>query len=159
MQAGFGYSWLHDFPNGYPNNPNSPFDEHYTRWDVKLSGSYDAPWGLRVSPLLRHQAGASFARTISVSAPTGSGATLSSTTVYVEPYDARRQDNITVLDVRVEKSVPLHGSMKVRLFLDAFNITNAYAAETIGTATGTSFLRPTALLAPRVARVGFRFLW
>jgi hypothetical protein len=159
VQAGFGYSWLHDFPNGFPNNPNSPFDEHYTRWDLKLSGSYDAPWGIRVSPLLRHQAGANFARTISVSAPTGSGATLSSTTVYVKPYDARRQDNITVLDIRAEKSVPLHGSMKVRLFLDAFNVTNAYAAETIGTATGTSFLRPTALLAPRVARVGFRFLW
>jgi hypothetical protein len=26
-------------------------------------------------------------------------------------------------------------------------------------ATGTSFLRPTALLAPRLARVGFRFMW
>ena len=76
-----------------------------------------------------------------------------------DPRHARRQDNITVLDIRAEKSVPLHGSMKVRLFLDAFNVTNAYAAETIGTATGTSFLRPTALLAPRVARVGFRFLW
>ncbi len=79
--------------------------------------------------------------------------------MYAESYDSQRQDNITVFDIRAEKSVALRGSMRVRLFVDVFNVTNALAAETITVATGTSYLRPAALLAPRVARVGFRFIW
>jgi hypothetical protein len=162
VTGGFGYTWLHDFPLNYPNSPNGPFDERYTRWDAKAVGSYDAPWGIRLSAVLRHQAGQNFARTLSVSATTASGAFFSTTAanpLYAEPYDSRRQDNITVLDFRAEKTVPLRGTMKARLFLDVFNVNNAIAAETISTATGSSFLRPTALLAPRLARVGFRFMW
>ena len=49
--------------------------------------------------------------------------------------------------------------MRVRLFLDLFNITNSHASETITQSTGVNFLRPTAIVAPRVARVGFRFMW
>jgi hypothetical protein len=159
MNAGVGFTWLHDFPNGYPNSPNGPFDERYTRWDAKVAGTYDAPWGVRLSSVLRHQAGQNFARTLSVTASVASGAFYSSTSVYAEPYNSRRQDNVTVWDIRAEKVVPLHGSLKARLFLDVFNVTNAIAAETISMATGTSFLRPTALLAPRLARVGFRVMW
>ena len=57
-----------------------------------------------------------------------------------KPYDSQRQDNITVFDIRAEKSVTLRGSMRVRLFLDVFNVTNAVAAETITVATGSSYL-------------------
>jgi hypothetical protein len=64
-----------------------------------------------------------------------------------------------VLDLRTEKVVNLTGQMRVRLFLDVFNITNSHASETITTTTGVNFLRPAAILAPRVARVGFRFIW
>jgi len=162
LNAGFGYTWLHDFPNSpnnYPNSPNGPFDERYTRWDAKVAGSYDAPWGIRLSSVLRHQAGQNFARTLSVTASVASGAFFSSTTVYAEPYNRRRQDNISVWDIRAEKTVPVYGTLKARLFLDVFNVTNAIAAETISMGTGSAFLRPTALLAPRTARVGFRVQW
>jgi hypothetical protein len=166
--AGFVYTWLHDYPNNYPNTPNDPSDETYTRWSLKLSGTYDAPWDLHISPVLRHQAGAAFARTLSVNAnqainpstraAQSCGCTFSGT-VYAEPYNAERQDNIWVFDIRAEKAVNLAGSMRARLFVDVFNLFNQYAAETIGVATGSSFLRPTAILAPRVARFGVRFQW
>jgi hypothetical protein len=39
---------------------------------------------------------------------------------------------------------------------DLFNLTNSNAAETRTVTTGGSFLRPTAILAPRTARVGVR---
>jgi hypothetical protein len=42
---------------------------------------------------------------------------------------------------------------------DLFNITNSNAAETRTVSTGTSFLRPTAVLAPRTARLGARLSW
>ncbi len=47
--------------------------------------------------------------------------------------------------------------MRVRVFVDLFNITNSNAAETRTITTGTAFLRPTAVLAPRTARIGARF--
>jgi hypothetical protein len=63
-----------------------------------------------------------------------------------------------VIDLRVEKTVAL-GPTKVRLFLDGFNLTNAYAAETINTRAGTNFQQPTAILGPRTGRIGLRFIW
>ena len=153
---GGAHTWLHDFPGGYPSNPNGLFDAKYTRWDFKVTGIWDGPWGLRFSPVFRHQAGPAFGRTTSVSS---SNPILGATTVYMEPYNARRQDNINILDLRTEKVVTLRGDVRVRMFLDLFNILNSHAAETITTSTGINFLRPAAIVAPRVARLGFRFMW
>ena len=75
------------------------------------------------------------------------------------PYNAYRQDNIAVIDVRVEKTVKLGNVAKVRLFLDGFNLANKYAAETISFSTGAAFQQPTAILGPRTARIGFRLIW
>jgi hypothetical protein len=47
----------------------------------------------------------------------------------------------------------------VRLFLDGFNMTNAYAAETLTVSTGALYLQPTAILGPRTGRIGARFIW
>ena len=156
-QVGGSYTMAHDFPNNYPNNPNMPFDEDTTRWDFKLSGTYEAPYGLRVSPLVRHQAGANFARQISVGAglATAAGAIYSGT-INVEPLESRRHDNITVLDVRIDRGFRLGNTVRVRGFLDLFNITNSNAAESRTITTGTAFLRPTAVLAPRTMRIGAR---
>jgi hypothetical protein len=79
--------------------------------------------------------------------------------VYATLYNANQQDNLSVLDVRVEKTVNLASQAKVRLFLDVFNIANSYAAETISQATGAAFLQPTAILGPRTGRVGLRLIW
>ena len=172
-QAGFSYTWTKEHggggaftylgnnvsPNIYPNSPNDTSPNAFTSWSVKAAGSYDAPWGVRVSPVLRHQAGQNYGRTITFSAPAGVFCCgLNTNTVLVEPMDTRRSDNITVFDVRAEKTVPL-GRTRAKLFLDLFNLTNSNAAETISFSTGAAFERPTAFLAPRVARVGFRFEW
>jgi hypothetical protein len=160
VQAGGSHTWAHDFPGNYPNNPNATFDEDTTRWDFKLSGLYDAPFGFRFAPLVRHQAGANFARQLSVGAgsATAAGAIFSGT-INVEPLNSRRHDNITVIDLRIERGFNLPHNMRIRGLFDLFNITNSNAAETRTITTGTSFLRPTAVLAPRTARVGARFSW
>ncbi len=134
------------------------FDEANSRWDFKLSGTYEAPFGIRVSPLVRHQAGANFARQFVVGAgsATAAGAIFSGT-VNVEPLNSRRHDNITVFDVRADRGFNLTGTLRVRLFVDLFNITNSNSAETRTITSGTAFLRPTAVLAPRTARIGARF--
>jgi len=156
-QIGGSHTWAHDFPGAYPNTPNGTFDQNNTRWDFKVSGTYEAPFGFRVSPLVRHQAGANFARQISVgaAAATAAGAIFSGT-INVEPLDSRRHDNITVFDVRVDRGFSIGGTVRVRGMLDLFNITNSNSAETRTITTGTAFLRPTAVLAPRTIRVGAR---
>ncbi|HWI18794.1 MAG TPA: hypothetical protein VNT81_13665 [Vicinamibacterales bacterium] len=156
-QIGGSHTWAHDFPGAYPNNPNGVFDEDNTRWDLKVSGTYEAPFGFRVSPLVRHQAGANFARQISVGAgaATAAGAIFSGT-INVEPINSRRHDNITVADLRIDRSFSLGSRIRLRGMLDVFNITNSNAAETRTITTGTAFLRPTAVLAPRTLRVGAR---
>jgi hypothetical protein len=78
---------------------------------------------------------------------------------YVEPMNSNREDNIWVFDVRAEKTVNFTTRTRARLFFDLFNITNSYAAETISRATGLGYQRPANILAPRTARIGFRFLW
>ena len=157
-QIGGSHTWAHDFPGAYPNTPNGVFDEDNTRWDFKLSGTYEAPYGIRVSPLVRHQAGANFARQIVVGAASATAAgAIFNGTINVEPLNSRRHDNITVFDVRADRGFNLSRGMRIRLFLDLFNITNSNAVETRTTSTGTAFLRPSAVLAPRTARIGARF--
>ena len=132
-----------------PNTPNGPFDYDFTGVRASRSnGTYNAPSGIRISPVYRYQTGANYARTLSVSAPASCACTFSAararqrrtntTRRIATPYNANRQDNVSVFDVRVEKTVNLATSAKVRLFLDGFNLTNAYAAETINTRTGAS---------------------
>jgi hypothetical protein len=167
LSGGFGYTWSNAYPLSYPNTPNGPFNYDFTRYSFKLSGTYNAPWGITISPLFRFQNGAPYARTLSVSAPASCNCTfsaarassLTNTTVYTTPYGAYRQDNVGDLDIRVEKTVNFGHVAKVRLFLDVYNLTNAYAAQTINVTTGPSFQNPTSILAPRTGRVGFRFIW
>jgi len=49
--------------------------------------------------------------------------------------------------------------VRLRLFVDVFNILNSAAYETINQATGTSFGRPSAILAPFTTRVGMRLVF
>jgi len=157
---GYGFTQITDFPNGYPQNPNQPGVDDRSQWNFKASGSYDAMWGIRLSPVLRHQSGANFARTVTIAAPASAGCACSATgTAYVEAMNANREDNIWVFDIRAEKNLTLTSRMRLRLYFDAFNLANSSASETISRATGLSYLKPSAILAPRTARVGFRFIF
>jgi hypothetical protein len=162
--TGFGYTMLQDFPNGPVRNPNTPGLENRTLWNFKATASYDAPLGIRVSPVLRHQSGSNFARTLAITAPAALGLTATSsstagTTAYAEPMDANREDNIWVFDIRAERQLTFSPRFRLRVMFDAFNLANSHASETISRATGLSYLKPSAILAPRTARVGFRFIF
>jgi hypothetical protein len=164
-QAGFGFTWMNNFPNnlnslnGFPQNPNQPGAEERTIWNFKASGSYDAAWGIRISPVLRHQSGVNFAREIVLPAAPATGVSISGVTMYADKAADNREDNIWVFDVRAEKQLTFSPRLRLRLMFDAFNLTNSHASETITRTTGTSYRKPSAILAPRTARVGFRFLF
>jgi hypothetical protein len=158
--VGLGYGWSSDFPNGFPQNPNQPGVEDTTGWGFKASGWYDAPYGIRLSPVLRYQSGANYARTYTITAPAGVVVTgVNNNLAFAEPMDANRENDILVFDIRTEKTITLRGRLRARVFFDAFNITNSHASESISRATGPVYQRPNLILAPFTARVGFRIVW
>ena len=139
---------------------NQPGVDDRTLWNFKAAASYDAKYGIRISPVLRHQSGANFARTLAISAPASANCGCTATgTAYAEPSNANREDNVWVFDVRAEKSFNFGSRVRLRAYFDAFNLANSHASETISRATGLSYLKPSAILAPRTARIGFRFIF
>jgi hypothetical protein len=140
--------WLPITPNDMINTSNALGQMFTTDWQMKFSGTYDAPLGIRVSPFVRVQSGQNFGRTLLATFNYGSARILA------EPMNTRRQDNIAVFDTRIEKSVKTPGAPSVSLFLDLYNITNANPNQNVTWSSGSSFLRPTAIVPPRVLRVG-----
>ena len=159
MTSGFGYTWQHDYPGAFPNTANGPFDEDRRIWSLKANAAYTLPHEILLSAAYRFQAGTNYARTLSVSAPASCACTFTQPNQPVTPFNAFDTDNVSVLDLRVEKALRLASVAKLHVFLDGFNLLNAYAAETTSVATGPTFQRPTAILAPRTAKVGFRVAW
>src|SRR6185369_10538282 len=81
-----------------------------TDWSLKLHGTIEGPWGLKLSPMFRHQAGQNFGRTFTAVMNFGT------VRFAAEPLDAQRQDNINVVDFRAEKVIRF-GSLAVGPFM------------------------------------------
>ena len=168
MVTSFYYNWDRD--RGAPQTPNAERfnDETLTNWNFKVFGTYQAPWDLVATGSMRHQSGNNLSRDVSVS-----GGNIGNNTVYeAEDNTAYRTDNVTVFDTKVERRFRFDGGRSVSVFADIFNILNTNAAN-IGAQSGTSgrptvtledgsrvqvqgFLRPTAIIPPRIFRIGAR---
>jgi hypothetical protein len=169
--AGFAHTWSGDQSsayfgqsvrnNMYPVSPNDLINAgkngryDFRTWSAKIHGTYQAPWDIRVTPFLRHQSGQPFGRTFVTDelnyAP--------SVRILAEPLESRRMDNVTLVDLRVEKGFHLRSGARVAAFVDTFNLLNANPEQNINWSSGESFLRPLNIVPPRLARVGARLEW
>jgi TonB dependent receptor len=158
--------WANDTDSGKIENPNEALytDYSFTNWALKVVGTLEGPWGIVATPLLRHQSGDPMRRRVSVTLRSG---TLSYT---AEGVGESRVDNPTIVDVRLEKRFRIQNGHRLGLFLDGFNLTNSNAAESADDVTGRrtaivngisvpypQFMRPTAILNPRVYRFGVKY--
>lgn len=169
LTASFAHTWNRDHAsvyfgqtiraNQYPVTPNDlinadPDGRHVFRvWSAKLHGTWEGPWGLRFTPLLRHQSGQPFGRT--VLAPLNYG----SIRLLAEPIGSRRQEHLTLLDLGVQKDVRLPGGRRVSGFVEIFNLLNANPEQNVSWASGPTFLRPLTIVPPRIARLGMKVNW
>ncbi len=78
--------------------------------------------------------------------------------VLAEPIGTRRQDHITLLDLQIEKDFLNRSGRRLTAYLELFNALNANPEQQISWSTN-SFLRPLAIVPPRIARLGFRLDW
>lgn len=126
--------------------------ETSTVWNYKVIGRYEMPWGIGTSGSWRLQSGQNYGRTVSVNMP-GDGARV----FRVEPIDANRYPNISILDLRLDKSFTLPKQAgKVTFQFDGFNLANS-GAVTLFRQTTVNYREVTELLSPRIFRVGFRW--
>ena len=146
-----------------PSTPNDLINTNggrfkFSMWTMKVSGSYDAGWGIRLTPALRFQQGQPFGRTFLAGA--ANGINYGTQRILAEPIDSQRQDDIAILDIRAEKFFNL-GSAGRRLgvFTDVYNIANSDAAQNIGWNAGSSYLLPVSIIGPRIMRFGAKFDW
>ena len=167
--AGFAHTWYDDHAsaylgqpvrnNAFPLTPNdlintgSHGQHQFRMWSVKVHGTYAAPWGVRVTPYLRHQSGQPFGRTFVSSLNVGS------VRILAEPIGTRRMDNITIFDMRLEKGFVIASNRRAAVFVDLFNLFNANAEQGLSWSSGGSFLRPLNIISPRIARVGAKLEW
>lgn len=172
MQASYAYRWNRDLSTAYfgnnlrtldvAANPNELINTdagryNFTTWSAKVNGTIEAPWQVRVTPALRYQSGQPFGRTFL--ATTAFGVNYGSQRILAEPISTRRQDDITVVDFRVERVVRLPRGRTVSPFVDVYNLGNSDAASNIAWSSGSSFLLPSTIIGPRIMRVGVKIDW
>ena len=140
--------------NVYPVTPNDLINtgsngrHEFTTWSAKIHGTYEAPWSVQITPLLRHQSGQPFGRTILAG----------SIPILTERIGTRRMDNVTLLDVRVEKRFRLATGQRLAGFVDVFNLFNANPEQNI-IWSSVSFQQPVSIVAPRIMRFGAKLDW
>jgi hypothetical protein len=147
--AGGGFSHFGSFPL----NPNEQTLNDFSNWNAKFSGTVDAGWGLRLTPVVKMQSGAPYGRYFSTALNYGTQIILA------EPIGTRRQDTVNVVDFRVEKQVRFATKARVGLFFDVFNAMNSNTPININWRSGAAFEKATTVLPPRIAKFGAKFDW
>jgi hypothetical protein len=123
-----------------------------TFWNYKLVGRYIFPYDIGVSASYKLQSGFNYARELSVNLP-NAGAEL----IPAESFDANRAPNVSIFDVRFEKSFALGRPGRVTGMVDIFNLTNSGVVTNARNRSGSRYNEVIALLDPRIVRFGIRW--
>jgi len=129
------------------DNPNADqFVNDQTReWSLKGSGAYFFPARLMASAQYELRSGEPFSRTVRF---TG-GRQIPNITMPVEELGTRRYPSIALLSLRVQKGFRF-GVHDFTARLNMYNALNSNVVTSQTVLSGANFLRPTAILAPRI---------
>jgi hypothetical protein len=127
--------------------------ETSTVYHAKILGRYVFPWDIGVSGSWKLQSGRNWGRTVSFNLPSAG-----SETVRVEPVNARRFPNVSIVDLRFDKSFILpRRAGRLTGMVDVFNLLNADPVVNARITTGSRLQEIIALLDPRIVRFGLRY--
>jgi hypothetical protein len=146
---------------GPDDNPNTEIRaaNHLREWGVKLSGSYQLPYGVMVSANYDIRSGDPWTRTVRL---TG-GRTIPNFTLRAEPIGTRYLEQWRLLDMRLQKQVRLSASRKLDLRANIFNVLNSNNVLARQAQSGASFGLPIAsgngatIMQPRVMELAASF--
>lgn len=159
---------------GVATNPNQLINsaESYSSWTSHVTGTYFAPWGFQISPVLRMQEGSPLLETYAVT-----GLNIGTIGLPLAKYGAFRNPDLYVFDMRFQKDLKFKERYRVSLSFDLFNIFNSNTANaesavvaqrsTVINIAGNpdfgqsvkyeGFQSPTTILPPRIFKIGARF--
>jgi hypothetical protein len=129
-------------------DPNTEFNtgDYTWEWLGRLSGVYQFPAGITGSANYDHRSGLPQARQVLFRG----GVTIPSITLNVDPLGSLRLPNTNVVDVRADKSFRLPNRQRVTVRVNMFNALNANTVTSRIVQSGATYLRPTAILGPRI---------
>jgi hypothetical protein len=157
LQKHEGFEHSGTFTNLDFSNPNSSINREGARvftdlpWVLNLSGSYQMPWAIVFSGKYTARDGDPLVRTATFAGLTASQA---SETVRLVPRGEDRTETVNqFLDIRFAKRFTLaNGSVEPTF--DVFNLLNANHVLLQNEQIGSTWARPTRILAPRIIRFG-----
>ena len=135
-----------------PNNEVNTFDRAW-EFSYKLQGVYQMPFGILTAANYEARSGYPWGRQVRF---TG-GRTITSITMNVEPIGTRRLPVSHQLDMRFEKTFNLNKGQKLAIRTNIFNILNLNTILNVTQLSGPNFNRPTSIMDPRIAELGFTY--
>jgi outer membrane receptor protein involved in Fe transport len=122
----------------------------------RLSGTYQIPGEINLAGSLVSNAGYPYVSTYSVTrafaATAGVNLTRASQTVLLSERGDERLPTMTLVDFSVSRAFRF-GPRRIVPRFDVFNLTNAATADAINNGVGSTYLIPTSIVAPRIAKV------
>jgi len=172
LLTSFGYTWLDQFhadttgtgaldalsqAKEYNWRPNQRLfgdagKETSTLWNYKAIGRYTMPWDIGFSGSWKLQSGRNYGRNTAVPFP-GDG----TQTIRVEEVTANRSPNVSILDLRADKSFSFGRYGRLTGMVDVFNALNNNTVVNFATQTGANYKRVIGILDPRIIRFGIRY--
>jgi len=163
LQTSYTYTWQKlgtmqaapylEAPAFTPNTAINSIDgrHRFGLWGAKAELTLNVWHGLRIAPSVRLQSGPPFSRTFVARLNYNSAVLIRS-----EPVGAQRMPATALFDVRAAKDFRVGGA-KVGAFFDVYNLFNRNATQELVRSSGSTFLRPSVITTPRIARVGLKF--
>ena len=178
LQASFDYQWRDEFRSaaGESRSPlfadpivvgsgghgriwqNHGLDvsarQSTTNWGGRLLARFDLPLDLGLSANVRYQSGWPYAPIQRVDVP-GTG---TNQPVFLANLSENRSENVTISDVRVDKTITTGERGRMTLMADFYNLLNANAVTNFSLRT-EDFGRIIAALDPVAMKLGLRYQW
>jgi outer membrane receptor protein involved in Fe transport len=123
-----------------------------TGWGAKLLARYVFPRDIALSTNIRHQSGFPWAPIHRISIP-GSG----TQPVLLDDLENNRSDDVTIVDVRLEKTFVVNERHRISGMVDAYNLFNSNPVTSFAQRTGGNFGTVIAALDPRTVKAGIRW--
>jgi hypothetical protein len=165
MLSSFGATKNHRQLVLIPQSPNDQYNriDATWEWQIKVQGIYRFPHGFHLSTLYQHLSGIPLQRTYIFRATDPAGGPplkqLGSVKLRMERFGARRTPQEKLLSFRLAKEFSLGAGRSIEINADLFNALNTNVPVDMVVDSGPSFNAITAIIPPRIGRVGalFRF--
>jgi hypothetical protein len=142
-------------PNNALNFPHG-IEGTDSEYAFRLSGSYAAPYDISVSGSFILNDGYPFQSQYAVTRTVFPLLTRSSQTVRLSERGAERLPDVKMVDLRVSRTFKF-ADRRVTPIVEVFNLGNADTIVGYNNNAGTTYLRPTEILSPRIVRFGITF--